>query len=251
MVAVTTLSRAEVARVSDVVRRLANAPSTEVFQAEAASAVFSLLPGHSVVFNEFDASGTPIASRVHGIEMPPWMPEAWARTAHEHPVAAHLLSSSASTPHTLSEFMGPARFHRTALFAQVFEPLGLEDQLVVPLDPGHDGVSGFACNRGLRSFTEVERTTAGLLTVGLSPAFAAVRARQPRAAEPPVDVALTPRQAQVLSELAAGHSYDQIATRLGVSLGTVRTHVERLYRTLGVRTAAEAVHVGMGPWLDH
>jgi DNA-binding NarL/FixJ family response regulator len=51
---------------------------------------------------------------------------------------------------------------------------------------------------------------------------------------------LTPRQWQLLDLLAAGHTNAQIARRLGVSEGTVRTHLENIYRRLNVtnRTAA-------------
>jgi DNA-binding NarL/FixJ family response regulator len=51
---------------------------------------------------------------------------------------------------------------------------------------------------------------------------------------------LTPRQNDLLRLLAAGHTNTQIARRLGISEGTVRTHLENIYERLGVssRTAA-------------
>ena len=53
---------------------------------------------------------------------------------------------------------------------------------------------------------------------------------------------LTPRQWELLRLLAAGHTNAQIARRLGISEGTVRTHLEHIYRLLQVssRTAAVA-----------
>ena len=53
--------------------------------------------------------------------------------------------------------------------------------------------------------------------------------------------ALTPRQAEVLHLLERGHSTEQIAARLYVSPETVRNHVRRLLRTLGVHSRLEAV----------
>jgi len=56
--------------------------------------------------------------------------------------------------------------------------------------------------------------------------------RQPR---------LTRRQTEVLSLLAEGLTDRQIADRLGMSVGTARTHVERIRTLFGVRTRGEAV----------
>jgi DNA-binding CsgD family transcriptional regulator len=60
------------------------------------------------------------------------------------------------------------------------------------------------------------------------------------ARSPEPEPQLTPRQWQLLDLLAAGHTNAQIARRLGVSEGTVRTHLENIYRRLNVtnRTAA-------------
>jgi DNA-binding CsgD family transcriptional regulator len=53
-------------------------------------------------------------------------------------------------------------------------------------------------------------------------------------------VELTRRELQVLRHLACGGSNQDIATRLGVSVGTVKTHVKHLLRKLGVANRAEA-----------
>lgn len=52
---------------------------------------------------------------------------------------------------------------------------------------------------------------------------------------------LTPRQRQVLVELAGGASTAQIAASLGVAPVTVRNHVRGLLRALGVHSRLEAV----------
>jgi DNA-binding NarL/FixJ family response regulator len=51
---------------------------------------------------------------------------------------------------------------------------------------------------------------------------------------------LTPRHWDLLHLLAAGHTNTQIARQLGLSEGTVRTHLENIYARLEVsnRTAA-------------
>ncbi len=52
---------------------------------------------------------------------------------------------------------------------------------------------------------------------------------------------LTPREAEVLRLLDQGLSNRQVATRLFLSEGTVKTHTHRLYRKLGVRSRTAAL----------
>jgi DNA-binding NarL/FixJ family response regulator len=52
---------------------------------------------------------------------------------------------------------------------------------------------------------------------------------------------LTTRQQELLRLVAAGHTNAQIARRLGISEGTVRTHLENIYRLLQVSSRTAAV----------
>lgn len=52
---------------------------------------------------------------------------------------------------------------------------------------------------------------------------------------------LTPRQLDILTELVRGSSQKAIAARLGVSPETVKTHLSRLYRELGLSGREAAV----------
>jgi DNA-binding NarL/FixJ family response regulator len=61
------------------------------------------------------------------------------------------------------------------------------------------------------------------------------------AAAAPVDDGLTAREAQVLTEIAAGHSNTEIAARLFVSEATVKTHVNHLLAKTGCRDRAALV----------
>jgi DNA-binding NarL/FixJ family response regulator len=56
-----------------------------------------------------------------------------------------------------------------------------------------------------------------------------------------VGAALTTRERQILTLLADGLVNKQIAERLGISVNTVKTHLELLFEKLGVATRAEAV----------
>ena len=52
---------------------------------------------------------------------------------------------------------------------------------------------------------------------------------------------LTPREMKILSELAEGFRYKEIAENLKISIETVRTHVQHVYVKLQVQSRTEAV----------
>ncbi len=52
---------------------------------------------------------------------------------------------------------------------------------------------------------------------------------------------LTPREQEVLKQLAKGSYYREIASTLGISIATVRAHVHSTYKKLHIRSRAEAM----------
>ena len=52
---------------------------------------------------------------------------------------------------------------------------------------------------------------------------------------------LTPREREVLDQLAKGLLYKEVAERLGISRSTMNSHIEMIYRMLHVQTRTEAV----------
>lgn len=99
-----------------------------------------------------------------------------------------------------------------------------------------------------------ERVVAGLHAAAaggapMTPAVArlildAVRAQQPEGK--PADALvheLTERERDVLSLLAKGLTYTDVATALDIGLGTVQGHVKRIYAKLGVASKAEAATI--------
>jgi PAS domain S-box-containing protein len=59
---------------------------------------------------------------------------------------------------------------------------------------------------------------------------------------------LTPRQVEVLRLLEQGRSTKQIAAELHLSTETVRNHIRRLFRALGVNSRLEAVAAAHRGW---
>ncbi len=52
---------------------------------------------------------------------------------------------------------------------------------------------------------------------------------------------LSPREQEVLDYLAKGYLYKEIADQTGSSYATIRTHIERIYQKLHVRSRSQAV----------
>lgn len=58
---------------------------------------------------------------------------------------------------------------------------------------------------------------------------------------PTTDTALSVRESEVLHLLSKGHLYKEISDMLGITYGTVRTHIRRIYKKLHVRSRGQAV----------
>ena len=70
---------------------------------------------------------------------------------------------------------------------------------------------------------------------------APARPAQSAAAPASTDTRFTQRQRDVIGELRKGRSSKEIARTLDIAEGTVKIHLAAIYRTLGVRTRAEAI----------
>lgn len=144
---------------------------------------------------------------------------------------------------TITDFYSARQWHSTGMFADVYRPQGFEHELMLTLParparaPGPGRTLRMFLFRGPGTgFGEGDRALLTLLRPHLCQAYHDAELRRRPAPE------LTLRQRELLNLLADGLTNTQIARRLGVSEGTVRTHLEHIYRRLQVssRTAAVA-----------
>ena len=97
---------------------------------------------------------------------------------------------------------------------------------------------------------ETERAIRDVVAGGapISPAVAGHILARVRANAPlttPAIGPLTEKETEVLTDLARGYSYKEVAGRLGISHHTVADHVKAIYRKLSVNSRGEAVFEAM------
>ncbi len=179
-----------------------------------------------------------------------------AQWAHEY--ARHLDCRSCSYPERTgdlrsvvkpSDFYSVRQWHSTWMYSEHYRPRGWEHDLQLCLpdaampsaEPGRPVRLFFLRGPG-PDFSERDRAVLMLLRPHLHEAFLdAERRRHPVPR-------LTPRQNDLLRLVAAGHTNTQIARRLGISEGTVRTHLENIYAKLHVSSRAAAVTRAFPAW---
>jgi len=142
----------------------------------------------------------------------------------------------------ISDFYSARQWHSTGMYQDCCKPYGNEHELTLclPASPGWTAGPG----RTLRlvfirgpgpDFSGRERDLLTVLRPHLHQAYRDAERRRHPAPR------LTARQRELLPLLAAGHTNAQIARRLGISEGTVRTHLENIYRLLQVSSRTAAV----------
>lgn len=137
----------------------------------------------------------------------------------------------------LSDIVSERAKRRNPWYAEVMRPICQEHECKVLL-PAPAGITRgfyFVRNAGSRDFDERDRAVLN----ALRPHLEAVRRRweQRRAGA----AGLTARERELVLLLRDGLTNQEIADRLVISTGTVRTHLENIFDKLGVHTRTAAV----------
>ncbi len=130
----------------------------------------------------------------------------------------------------ISDFYSARQLHGTGMYSDFLRPAGMEHEIMLclPADPG----LGIRPGRTVRlvfcrgpgpDFSERDRVLLALLRPHLHQAYRDAERRRHPAPQ------LTPRQWELLHQVAAGYTNTQIARRLGLAEGTVRKHLENIY----------------------
>lgn len=163
----------------------------------------------------------------------------------EHPLLAYIDATGDASARRISDVASDRQFRALGLYSDFYRPAEVEYQLAVTVPAPQGGLIAIALNRRGRDFSDEERELLDLLGphVGQSAGIAALLSQpltatlRDRAGQP----LLTPRQSRILQLVADGYQDRAIARALGISIRTVHTHLQHIYRQLGVTSRTEAL----------
>jgi DNA-binding CsgD family transcriptional regulator len=184
----------------------------------------------------------------------------FARHVHENPLVARYRATLDGRAYRFSDVSTPKELHDTALYQQVYAPLGLEHQIAFTLPHEPDHLLAIAISRRKHDFSDQERELLDRARPFLIQAYRNAvehthvlgelelrkRRSQLPLENPRLQAALanhrvTTREAEILSFVATGLPDRAIAELLGLSERTVETHLQRCYTKLNVHTRTQAV----------
>jgi len=249
---------------SEILLDLYAAEGLEDLRARALALVRREFGGELTCHNEINlANGDSLSALSEPITEFGALRPAFFEHIEQHPSVQHILkvNGSGSAALKTSDFVSQRRWRNSGLYADFYRPLAdVRYQLTIGQRLG-DRLVFFAISRRHRDFSEDERA----LLTSLRPHFiqayrnaearselARLRAATAQAAAPEfihgeaavfalmTRFQLSRREAQVLHEIAQGKTNEEIAQAIGISLSTVKTRLENVFRRLGVtsRTAA-------------
>jgi DNA-binding CsgD family transcriptional regulator len=160
----------------------------------------------------------------------------WQEFWEEDGCAGPLVTGDYSTMLHHAE-VSRTRAYANSPLGSAFAAFGIKDEILVPMAPlgGTDRRLLLFRVEGAPDFSEREKAMLALAR----PHLAELHTRRDR--ELRGEPHLTPRQWEVLRQVATGASNTQIARTLGLSDATVRKHLENVFLRLGVQSRTEAL----------
>jgi DNA-binding CsgD family transcriptional regulator len=216
---------------------LQDGPEHALTVPEVAQRLRAAIPADAMSLNDLDLR----QRRAVAIELLEWHGQTPPEVFWLHFMASRTCSYTETDPRLrrevmcTSDFYADRQWHSTGMYNEWLRPAEMDQEMVIPL-PGPPGVARrlvFFRQPG-RPFSDADRAAAVLLQTHLAEA---VRSHARRESQQ----RLTPRQVEMLRQVAAGREIIAIARDLGLSPGTVRKHLENAYARLQVTSRAAAV----------
>jgi DNA-binding CsgD family transcriptional regulator len=163
----------------------------------------------------------------------------------EHPLLRHYEATGDMAARRVSDVASDRQFRSLGIYRDFYRPAQVDHQLVVSFPAPDGGMVGVALNRHGQDFSDEQRELVDLLRPHLSQAAEIAALLAGPVPRIPCDAGgrplLTPRQTRILQLVAAGNSDRAVARALGLSVRTVHTHLQHIYRALGVTSRTEAL----------
>ena len=237
---------------SRLLQRLSNGlaelylPDGGDFPGRVISLVSSLVPADSCSYNHL-VGPVAVAVRIEpaaSVDFPD-AHQLFQQHLHEHPLLRHVEATGDLSARRISDEASDRQFRGLGLYHEFYRPAQVQYQLVVSIPAGPGGMISVALNRSGQDFSDQQREVVNLLRPHLTQAAAIASLLSQPVPDTSRDAAgqplLTARQTRILQLVAAGNSDRAVARTLGVSVRTVHTHLQHIYRALGVSSRTEAV----------
>ncbi len=222
------------------------AADDDIFYADVLTGLRELIPCDDITFQLMDVADQRVQAMVvteNGVEREDcvgmtdeWMVLFWQQFWEEDGCAGPVRTGDHST------LLHHAETSRTRAFANgpfgsLYAAAGIRDEILVPMTPlaGTDRRLLLWRDEGKPDFSEREKAMLALVR----PHLAELHTRRDRELRGQPN--LTPRQWEVLRQVATGASNSQIARTLGLSDATVRKHLENVFLRLDVQSRTEAL----------
>jgi DNA-binding CsgD family transcriptional regulator len=215
-------------------------------------ALVSLVGADSALWTELDLAPGPgeatgwLPGRIVGYPEPLLTEEtalALERHARDFPLTCHTRPGGDGRPIRRSDLQSMRSFRDSGIYADVAQPIGVDQMLATALKPGGLHVC-ISLNRAGLDFTPTAVDLLTQLRPLLTRRVARLAAGQPMLARATLPRNLTAREEQVLRLVADGLTDAAIGHRLGCSPRTVDKHLEHIYRSLGVSCRTAAIAAG-------
>jgi DNA-binding CsgD family transcriptional regulator len=235
-------------RFLELIRELYECESPPALCRQATQQLARLIPCEVASFNAIDLSQLTVAATdVPEGTCTEQMRAILATHLQGHPLIATLMQLREPTALRLSDVISQNRFAQTAVASDFYRPIGLAhaQSLVGKGECARGLVVMVSCDRRGRDFSDRESALLQGLMPHIIRAYAISRRLAAIETCATMLARLTPREADILKLLADGATNDGVARELAISPRTVQTHLDRLYRKLGVanRTGAVAMYL--------
>ena len=156
----------------ELLERVSAAESVEEFGLALVAGLGEVISADVVAYNEID----PSRRHAHYLASPaeatfPGSEAALERNIDDNPLIRYHMGTGDGSAAALSDFVTLKRLRQTGLHSELFQPLGIDRQLVVTLPTLPPLLVGIAVMRGGADFSERERGALDLLRPSLAQAF--------------------------------------------------------------------------------
>jgi DNA-binding CsgD family transcriptional regulator len=237
---VTTLRRHDIDGALAFVAEAAASDGSQPFEEHVLETLLGLVRADRAGYYECPYPDGRTVFSVSTSDIGSWDPDVYAAAKDSWPLSDER-SHSATRAVKFSDFLSRGDRRRNAWYQGVMRPHSVEYECKLWLPAPAGEARAFFFSRGPHDRDFSPRDTS-VLTL-LRPHLAAIRERWERRRRAP---GLTDRELEVVRLIRDGLTNQEIADRLVIATGTVRTHLENIFEKLDVHTRTAAVARAFG-----